>query len=114
MINLLVLAEDECIRLTCAEVLSRYGLEAAAGDWPPRAGNGTPDAILVWEMMEADLSRIRAAYGGVPLLVCTWRHGVRWPEPIRIVRLPFNAERVARIVQRTVAQLRAAPGRSSR
>jgi hypothetical protein len=114
MIQHQVRAEDECIRLTCAEVLSRLGLAASAGDWPPRDRSGTPDAILVWEMTEADIVRIRAAYGEVPLLVCTWRHGVRWPEPIRIVRLPFNAERVTRIVQRTIAQLRAAPGRGSR
>ncbi len=110
MLHVLVLAEDECIRLTCAEVLMGLGFAATVGEWPPRASGGAPDAILVWEATEQDIPAIRAAHGEVPLLVCTWRHRDRWPESVGIVRLPFNAERVARIVEHTVREMRRLAG----
>jgi hypothetical protein len=114
MVHLLVLAEDECIRLTCAEVLTRLGFAATAGGWPPRSEGGIPDAILLWEATKAAVSETRAAYGEVPLLVCTWRHREPWHESVGIVQLPFNAERVARIVERTLREVRERPAQTSR
>jgi hypothetical protein len=114
MLHVLVVAEDECVRLTCAEVLTRLGFAASAGDWPPRPADREPDAILVWDAREEDIPAIRAAHGEVPLLVCTWRPRDHWPDSVGIVRLPFNAERVARIVEHTVREMRKLAGHSPR
>ncbi len=114
MLHVLVLAEDECVRLTCAEVLTRLGFETTAGALPVRPGDRIPDAILVWEASEGDVEQIRAAHRQVPLLVCTWRHRSRWPESVAVVRLPFNGERVARVVERMVREMRKATAQGPR
>ena len=114
MVQLLVLAEDECVRLTCAEVLMRLGFQATPGAWPPRAGGGPPDAILVWDATDEDVKAIRAAHGEVPLFVCTWRPRDPWPPSVGIVQLPFNAERVAQVVERTVREMRKLAARGPR
>ena len=102
----LVLAKDECVRLTCAEVLTRSGVAAAPGEWPPQAGERSPDAIVVWEASEADVAAIRAMHADVPVVVCTWGREGRWPDSVAVVRLPFNAERVARLVEHKVRETR--------
>jgi hypothetical protein len=109
MIHLLVLAEDACLRATCAEVLTRLGFRATVGAWPARGGDETPDAILILEASGADVSSIGAAYGDVPLFVCTWRHREHWPDSVRVVRLPFNGERVARMVELALGLWRKPP-----
>ncbi len=106
MVHLLVLAQDECVRLTCAEVLTRLGVDATAGAWPPAAGGVKPEAILAWEASEGDVAAIRALHGEVPLFVCTWRHRERWPASVDVVRLPFNAARVVRAVEQAVQEAR--------
>jgi hypothetical protein len=103
MANVLVLAEDRCIGFTCAEVLTSSGFQARVGAWPAGAGAGVkPDVILAWDATEAHADLIRAAHGAVPLLVCTWAHRQRWPGAEGVVRLPFNAERVAQRLAETL------------
>jgi CheY-like chemotaxis protein len=108
MVNVLVLAEDECIRFTCAEVLARMGFRPNVGA-PGDACAVIPDAILIWEPGVADVRATRAAYPDVPLLVCTWQHRQPWPETVEVARLPFNAERVGQMLHKVVRGLEGPP-----
>jgi hypothetical protein len=111
MANVLVLAEDRCVGFTCAEVLRHSGFQASVGSWPAGAGaSTTPDIILAWDASEANARLIRAAHKGVPLLVCAWPHRQDCHLPgVGIVPLPFNAERVTRVLTQTLRRPGASP-----
>ena len=94
MTRVLILADDDCIRFTCAEVLTRLGFEASSSAASGLSG-AMPDAILLWETAAGSLRAIRAAYPGVPVILCTWDHRREWPGADAVVQLPFNGDRVS-------------------
>jgi hypothetical protein len=104
--HVLVLADDRCIQVTCAEVLGCLGFRVSVGAYPPRACESRPDVILVWEAGAADISAVRAAYRDVPLLVCTYDHRQQWNGTVGVVQLPFSRERVALALGRALRPAR--------
>jgi hypothetical protein len=101
MTHVLVMADDECIRFTCAEVLSRHGFRASSAEgaaFPAQA----PDVVLLWESVADSLAATRAAYPGVPVIVCAWDRRREWPGADAVVHLPFNGDRVAKALLDTV------------
>jgi hypothetical protein len=93
MPNVLVVAEDECIRVTCVEVLTACGFPAAADV----ARGASPDVVLLWDPAAPELAAARDRYGDASLVICSW--GER-PIPVgaTAAHLPFNASRVAAAV----------------
>jgi hypothetical protein len=92
MQRVLVLAEDECIRVSCAEVLRSLGMEGLTA---PASGAGpAPDVVLVWDGLERDLRCASVAYPTVPVVVCTYDHRRPWPGTAAVVPLPFDARRL--------------------
>ncbi len=107
MTHVLVLADDACIQSTCVEILARMGFRVSAAA-PDATAPGSPDVILLWESdHRADcLSAVRQAYAKVPIILCTWEHRRPWPEADAVVSLPFNVERVASALLRTLKHSR--------
>lgn len=107
MTHVLVLADDPCIRSTCVEILGRLGFRASAAprDAVPAAA---PDVVLLWEEEGRDdgLAAARHAYEKVPIVLCTWDHRRAWQGADAVVRLPFNVQRVASAVVRTLKHAR--------
>src|SRR5690242_18603749 len=100
MPRVLVIAEDECIRVSCGEVLRSFGMEvASSGD----STGALPDVALLWDGLERDLQQAGATLPGVPLVVCTYDHRRPWPGTAAVVPLPFDAHRLARTLQRVAA-----------
>jgi hypothetical protein len=103
MSEVLVLAEDECIRVTCAEVLTRRGFRARGAPLrAPAPDDGFPNAIVAWEASANDVAEIRAAFGHVPVVVCTWAWREVWPEGVSPVRLPLDVERLTQLLHDTL------------
>jgi hypothetical protein len=92
MQRVLVLAEDECIRVSCGEVLRTLGMEAFTA---PGGADHAPDVVLVWDGLERDLRSASATYPDVPVVVCTYDHRRPWPGTAAVVSLPFDARRLA-------------------
>ena len=101
MTHVVVLADDACIRFTCAEVLAHLGFQTTLGEVRGLPAV-TPDAILLWDSDRDDVSATHAAYPGVPVLLCTWDHRRAWPGADAVVQLPFNAARVARTLSKLI------------
>jgi hypothetical protein len=95
MVHVLVLAEDECVRFTCAELLKRLGFDASVGSASGARCDRDLDVILMWEAPASDASAVQAAYSTVPVVVLTWKRDQAWPDGVSTVRSPFNPERVA-------------------
>jgi hypothetical protein len=93
MPNVLVVAEDECIRVTCVEVLAACGFPAA----PEVARGVSPDVVLLWEPAARDIEQARQRYGDASLVICSWS-GRPIPPGATAAHLPFNATRVAAAV----------------
>jgi hypothetical protein len=104
MRDVLCLADDECIRLTFADVLKQRGFRAWSGPLsaPARpafeADEDTPDAIVLWQATRENAAEIRAASGEAHVLVCTWDGREPWPRGITVVPLPFNLDRLVRLI----------------
>jgi hypothetical protein len=97
MTHVLVLADDECIRFTCAEVLSQRGFRATTGAPPFGSREPGPDVVLLWEPCAAAVETARLRYAGAALVVCTYGSPCL-PPGATPAPLPFNAERVATAV----------------
>ena len=106
MQRVLVLAEDECIRVSCGEVLRTLGMEAVTS--LAGGGGAAPDVVLVWDGLEHDLRSASAAYPTVPVVVCTYDHRRPWPGTAAVVPLPFDASRLASALMRVI-RARSAP-----
>jgi hypothetical protein len=104
MQRVLVVADDECIQVSCEEVLRSLGMEVASG---LETGGAPPDVVLLWDGLERDIRHFRATLPGVPLVVCTYDHRRPWPGTAAVVPLPFDARRVASELTRVTAGRRA-------
>jgi CheY-like chemotaxis protein len=93
MQRVLVLADDECIRVSCAEVLRSLGMEAVTS--PAGGAGAAPDVVLVWDGLERDLRCAADFHPAVPVVVCTYDHRRPWPGTAAVVPLPFDARRLA-------------------
>ena len=118
MAHVLVLAEDECIRFTCTEVLKRFGFRASMGTLRDVAPDELPDVVLMWEPEPADAMAAVASFRPIPVLVFTWDRRQLWPEGVRVVRPPFHPERLAIVLhqasqQAASARRTCAPGREA-
>jgi hypothetical protein len=102
MARVLVLAEDECVRFTCAEVLRRIGFAASVGPLRGAVQGDPPDVLLIWEPKSADVADALATHGSVPSIVFAWDRRQHWPEGVTVVFPPFNAERIALALHQAV------------
>ncbi|MFL5263567.1 MAG: hypothetical protein ACJ79R_17830 [Anaeromyxobacteraceae bacterium] len=93
MPNVLVVAADECIRVTCLEVLAACGFPAA----PEVARGASPDVVLLWDPAAPDIEAARSRYRDASLVICSWA-GRPIPPGATAAHLPFNATRVAAAV----------------
>ena len=96
MARVLVLADEDCIRLTCAEVLKKLGFEVDARSLQAAEPDGPPDVVFIWEGDEAYVMKVLAMYGSVPVLVFTANRLRVWPRGVIVVLSPFSSNRVAR------------------
>ncbi|MFL5263588.1 MAG: hypothetical protein ACJ79R_09460 [Anaeromyxobacteraceae bacterium] len=108
MQRVLVLGDDECIRVSCAEVLRSLGMEGVT--FPAGGAGPAPDVVLVWDGLERDLRCASAAYPTVPVVVCTYDHRRPWPGTAAVVALPFDGRRLASALLQVIR----ATSRSSR
>ncbi len=108
MAHVLVLAQDECIRFTCAEVLKRFGFRTSTGPLQGAFAGEQPDVILMWEGQVADAVEALAIFDPVPVLVFTWDRRHPWPARARVVRPPFHGERLSLALHEAVQQAAAA------
>jgi hypothetical protein len=92
MQRVLVVTDDECIQVSCAEVLRSLGMEVTTG---VESGGAPPDVVLLWDGLERDIRHVGATLPGVPLVVCTYDHRRPWPGTAAVVALPFDARRLA-------------------
>lgn len=88
MPNVLVVAEDECIRVTCVEVLAGCGFPAT---------DASPDVVLLWDPAASEIEAARNRYHQASLVICSWG-GRPVPPGATAAHLPFNAARVSAAV----------------
>ena len=114
MTRVLILADDDCIRFTCVEVLARAGFHASSAELAALPAEA-PEAVLLLEKEADALATVRSTYPEVPVLVCTWDHRRAWPGADAVIQLPFNADRVSMMLFKIIRanQIGARPARAT-
>ena len=99
MLNVLVVAKDDCIRTSFAEVLKSLGFAVSTSSTTQR-----PDAVVAWEPQPSEVAELRSTLGAIAVIVCTWDHRRTWEGATAVVPMPFRGSRVAREVTKAVRQ----------
>jgi hypothetical protein len=100
--RVLVIAEDECLRVTCAEVLARWGFEPSCAPTLAARDAADTDAILLWDGQGDQAVRAPSLVGVAAVVVCTWSRRRAWPGANEVVSLPFEPERVTAALRHAV------------
>jgi hypothetical protein len=103
MLNVLVVAKDDCIRTSLAGVLKSLGFSVFTSH-----GSPPPDALVAWEPDPNEVRELRTTHVDAAIVVCTSEHRRAWDGATAVVPMPFNASRVARELARAVRRQRVA------